>query len=252
MNSDVTMIFSTDCRECLFCNTEKGVQVDCTAGKLDVYMNLGKAKLDGNFYKIEGLCQSCRNYQWAKEKNLLDAEYLTLSKIIREENRVTHDLIITHNCDLESLNRLLKQFADKKNRFDNIIIIVENPDFKEIEAVIKNNYPETKFNIVLDILKDKKRIKDQQVAKSKSFFCTFVNSTFEPEINYTETLTKIIVDDCKQVSMVLDNGIATIQTILYNLVAKAENGVIETIVILAEQQGMQSNIINWSDVYAKS
>lgn len=246
MNNDRTIIFSTTCKTCIFAEMHNGTQVDCLAGKLDIYLNKNKAEKVDNHYVINGICQSCRNNDWLEsQKDKTDTA--SLLKNIREENRVPHDLIVDYCSDLDKLKKLLKSFSDLGNIFDNIYIISETPDFKQIEWVIKDSFPDTKFLVILDLLKDKQKILKQRTAKSKSWFFTYVNTDFEPEYNYTEKLTEFIVDKANEVSVITGENILTTQTLLYNITSESETSFLETIEKLSIEQNYDA-IKNWREI----
>jgi hypothetical protein len=248
MNNDRTIIFNTECKNCIFADLHNGVQVDCTAGKLDQLINKGRAKKVGNFYKIEGLCQSCRNTEWFNSNNMEGKDYDELFKKIKEENRVRHDLIIDYLSEISQLDNLLKRFSELGNVFDNIYVITNTPDFKEIEKVIKNYYKDTKFKVTFDVLKNKENIIRHILGKSKSFFYSLVDSSFEPVYNYTGSLTKYIVDDLNEISMILSEDITTVQIMLYNLLKDDTRPIKEKVEYLCIQQEKMEMIKTWEEI----
>lgn len=246
MNNDRTLNFNTTCKTCIFSDLNDGMQVGCTAGKLSKYIEKGKAYKDDKFYVIEGLCQSCRNYEWLKNFDL-EISNDELLKKIREENRVTHDLLVLADKDLESFEKTIKSFKDEDNIFDNIYVISTLPSFKEYESVIKNYYNDTKFRIVLDLLNDTKKTIDSVVLKTKSFFFSVVQSGFEANRSYTKSLTKFIVDDINEVSVIHDDGIMTAQVLLYNMLSGQEKPFIEMVEELCEKQSVRM-IVEWESI----
>lgn len=246
MNNDKTLNFTTTCKTCIFADVKDGKQVDCIVGKLDLYLNKGKANKDGDFYVIQGICQSCRNNEWLKSlpENF---DHVDLVKKIKKENRVTHDLFIDYCSDIDKLNNLLVSMKTLGNIFDNIYVITLKPDFKEIEKVVKNTYPDAKFLAILDILNDKEKIVSQRVSKSKSFFFSYVNTSFEPKYNYTEKLTDFIVEKANEVSVLIDDDILTSQVLLYKMLIGSEKPFLEAVEELCRIQETEM-IKNWSCV----
>lgn len=61
-------MIKTICDHCYFAETKDGEQIGCSLGRIEKYVQLGKAqKKDNGFYEIDKLCPCCRTHDAVKK-----------------------------------------------------------------------------------------------------------------------------------------------------------------------------------------
>lgn len=124
-------IAKTICRDCIFRGetlemlpSQNGEGHYCTINKL----NKDKAQFnkENQYWSLNYFCNSCRNKDWLKANNLLDANEDTILKTIRKENTVKSDLIFLfhQNHLLEDIERTLDKVD--ATYVSNVLISINN------------------------------------------------------------------------------------------------------------------------------
>lgn len=123
-------MIQTICRDCVFKIGDP--QTGCELGRLNKFIDQGKANLTDNYYTIERFCNTCRNSPTTIEE-------------VNKQTEIKFCVIIDcNNTNIEDLNKTLNSI--KKQTLVPAIIYCVFQNSKTIQGVFKPNYDD--FNLL--------------------------------------------------------------------------------------------------------
>jgi len=256
--------YKTRCSSCVFCESDPTAQVGCELGRLEKYIEQGRATLqEDGYYYIDTVCCACRGAEWLKAQPIgKDA-----IAIVEEEIKIAASFIIVSiDDDLDTIKKMLYRrisecAAQKFVKPKKIIVALKNEEAssKEIYATLQD-FAEDIPNLLVRIVNpnyDFARSLDMAVQNVKSNYYCVVQLEHNVPTNMLSTINELVNEQIKPVSMIMPtkhggySGLV-VQTMLHKIFGgNRVDPIYEKVVEAATLQGKEEQIFNWEDLWIR-
>lgn len=238
----------TSCQDCIFAIWDDNIQKGCKYNRLDKFE---KELINKQYYKLNGICNICRNKEW---QDRIGDNYL---EVLDREIAIKTDFIFINtesNVDAVKINTLktLKDLEQNNNKPTSVTFTsIADINISEYARLIKDNC-KFKFNVVNPILKkDLLSIIDMCVNYSKANYYIVYHLTKDNKLtDINDKLNIALNDKVMKFLMINDTDFhgTVIQRYLHKLLGgNTDKSIIEKINELNKLQETNM-VLSWNDL----
>ncbi len=258
--SERTEDFKTSCRSCIFAEIEDNTQLDCELGRLETYIQRGKAQIqnDGT-YIIDTICNACRGVTWMKQQPYNEN---LIASVEREIQIALSFVLVSMNDDpdtiLTTLGQRLSNCVNQKLIAPKQIIVVIkslNAINQEMYDIIADYCGDIPFKLVkiVDNTCDIDRCVDLGVQHVRSRYYCVSYLTHSIPLTLISALNNLINYELRSVSMIKPicgySGL-----VVQNMLHKIFGGnrvmpLYEKVIEAAQLQDKLDNILSWEELW---